>query len=60
MFQIINNEMFEQEKEIQRDINRLIKEKKDFVFKAGAGSGKTYALIESLRYLLKLEGKNLK
>lgn len=59
MFQIIREEMLEREKEIQGNINQLIEKKRSFVFKAGAGAGKTYALIESLRYLLKIEGQYL-
>ena len=47
------------EQEIQEEINVLIDKKQSLVFKAGAGSGKTYALIESLRYLLKRKGNNL-
>lgn len=59
MFKIVNEEMLVLEKEIQKKINQLIEENKSFVFKAGAGAGKTYALIEALRYLLKIKGESL-
>lgn len=40
------------EKELQQHIFSIIDMHKSFVFKAGAGVGKTYALIESIKYIL--------
>ncbi|OUR86657.1 hypothetical protein A9Q81_28170 [Gammaproteobacteria bacterium 42_54_T18] len=48
-----------EEKEVQRTINNAIDENEHFVFDAGAGSGKTYALIESLKHIIKQHGKKL-
>jgi DNA helicase-2/ATP-dependent DNA helicase PcrA len=47
------------EKEIQHTINNAINKNENFVFDAGAGSGKTYALIESLKYIIKKHGEKL-
>jgi DNA helicase-2/ATP-dependent DNA helicase PcrA len=44
---------------IQCSINTAIDKNQNFVFDAGAGSGKTYALIESLKYLIKHYGVKL-
>lgn len=52
-------ERLAEEKEVQRTINNAIDENKHFVFDAGAGSGKTYALIESLKYIIKQHGEKL-
>jgi len=48
------------EKEIQEKIFEYIDNFESFVFYAGAGAGKTYALKESLRYLLKHKREKLK
>ena len=37
-----------------------IEERKSFVLEAGAGSGKTYALIQTLNYLIQHKSENLK
>ncbi|MGR6834470.1 UvrD-helicase domain-containing protein [Aliivibrio wodanis] len=50
----------EQEETCQKSINTAIDYSKDFIFEAGAGSGKTYALKESLKYILKTKSKILK
>ncbi|WP_405571177.1 UvrD-helicase domain-containing protein [Winogradskyella sp. Asnod2-B02-A] len=42
------------------EIKQLIFEKKSFVLEAGAGSGKTYTLIQTLNFLLQNESDNLK
>ena len=47
------------EEEIQKKIFSLIDEKKSLIFNSGAGSGKTYALIESLKYIINNYGKQL-
>ncbi len=43
----------EDEMKIQLQLYECIDKKKSFMFKAGAGAGKTYSLVESLRYILK-------
>jgi DNA helicase-2/ATP-dependent DNA helicase PcrA len=40
-------------------IQKLIKEGKSFVLEAGAGSGKTYTLIQTLNYLIQNKGEEL-
>lgn len=41
------------EQQIKEDIEAYIKNFTSFCFNAGAGAGKTYTLVESIRYLLK-------
>lgn len=41
-------------------IIKHIEENKSFVLEAGAGSGKTYTLIQTLNYLIQNEGEDLK
>lgn len=53
-----NNEI--KENEIQDQINKCLKSFKSLRFNAGAGSGKTFALVEGLKYLLTLKEKQLK
>lgn len=60
MFKTKDKKKLEQEKTIQKNINTFIDNKQSLVFKAGAGAGKTYALIESIKSLLKKEGSRLK
>ena len=40
-------------------ISQYIEEQKSFVLEAGAGSGKTYALIQTLNYLIQHKSENL-
>ncbi|MFN8437578.1 MAG: UvrD-helicase domain-containing protein [Cytophagales bacterium] len=40
-------------------IQKLIEEGKSFVLEAGAGSGKTYTLIQTLKYLIQNKGEEL-
>ncbi|MCY4445432.1 MAG: ATP-dependent helicase [Rhodobacteraceae bacterium] len=40
-------------------IRQCLKEKKSFLLEAGAGAGKTYSLIETLKYLIKENGNDL-
>lgn len=48
------------EGEIFKKICECIDNKKSMVFDAGAGSGKTYFLIQSLNYIITIYGKTLK
>ncbi len=48
-----------QEEEIAKELFSYIDKKQSLVFNAGAGAGKTYALIESLRYVIKKYGQIL-
>ncbi len=57
--EIINENALQEEKMIQQFIFDAINATKKIVFKAGAGSGKTYALIESLRYIITHFGDRL-
>lgn len=41
------------------EITSCIEDKKSYVVEAGAGSGKTYALIQTLRYLIENKGEEL-
>jgi DNA helicase-2/ATP-dependent DNA helicase PcrA len=41
-------------------IKERITEKKSFVLEAGAGAGKTYALIQTINYLIETKGADLK
>lgn len=44
----------EEERQIQQQIYNAIDKFENIIFNAGAGSGKTFALIESLKYILKM------
>ncbi len=44
---------------IEKIINH-IEENKSFVLEAGAGSGKTYTLIQTINYVLETKGENIK
>lgn len=57
--QLISNENAQREKEIQAQINLKIDNNECMFFDSGAGAGKTYALAESLRYVIKTHGKSL-
>lgn len=47
------------EKNIQLELNRAIDTFTSFIFNAGAGSGKTYSLIEALKHILKTRAREL-
>lgn len=49
---IISNENLEKEEEIFLEVKNCIDNNINFVFDAGAGSGKTYSLIQTLKYIL--------
>ena len=57
---IPKEDLLAEELQIQKDINNSITEYKDIKFNAGAGAGKTYALIESLKYILEKNNDKLK
>jgi len=55
----VSQEVITQEQQIQKDIFYKIDEYQNIIFNAGAGAGKTYALIESLKYIIQTKGKQL-
>ncbi len=40
-------------------LRSCLDQRNSFIFEAGAGAGKTYSLIEALRYIIKKEGAEL-
>lgn len=56
----ISSQNLTREKKIFEDISNFINNKKSWVFDAGAGAGKTYALVETLRLIIKQKGQILK
>ncbi len=58
--QEIDLEKQKKEQEIIQQLFLCIDESKSLVFNAGAGSGKTYALVECLKYVIQSYGKQLK
>lgn len=59
MLQVVNKQNLEAEEEILFLLYQLIDSKESFCFNAGAGAGKTYALISSLEHILKKHGDEL-
>lgn len=57
---IISNENLEKEEEIFLEVKNCIDSNINFVFDAGAGSGKTYSLIQTLKYILSKYSSKLK
>lgn len=57
---IISNENLEKEEEIFLEVKNCIDSNINFVFDAGAGSGKTYSLIQTLKYILSNYSSKLK
>ena len=57
---VISPENKEEEDKILVEIYDCIKKSESLVFDAGAGSGKTYSLIETLKYIIAEYGKNMK
>jgi len=55
----ILEEAINQEQQIQEQIFSTIDEYQNIIFNAGAGAGKTYALIESLKYIIETKGEQL-
>ncbi len=56
----ISPENIAREKQVFEDISKCISNKKSWVFDAGAGAGKTYALIQTLKLIIDLTGRDLK
>ncbi|WP_424686077.1 MAG: UvrD-helicase domain-containing protein [Halarcobacter ebronensis] len=56
---IVSEELVEEEKQIQVTINQSIDDFRHIIFNAGAGAGKTYALTESLKYIISEHLKKL-
>lgn len=54
--EVIKNNLKEEVK-IQEKLNDCVDEAKSFCFDAGAGAGKTYALVNTIRYILQDENK---
>ena len=59
MLSKINNKNLLKEKGILEKLFQNISENKSTLFNAGAGAGKTYSLIECLKYIIREEGRNL-
>lgn len=49
----------EEEQKVQDSINAYIDQNKSLVFNAGAGAGKTFALTESLKHIIRDHGEKL-
>ena len=60
MLKKVSPENLEKEKNIQKSINNGIDKNENIVFNSGAGSGKTYALIESLKHIINKYEHSLK
>jgi len=54
-----SQEAIQEEKQIQQDIFDAIESYQNIIFNAGAGAGKTYSLIESLKYIINNKAKKL-
>lgn len=52
-------EAIQEEKQIQQDIFNAIDCYQNIIFNAGAGAGKTYSLIESLKYIINNKAEKL-
>jgi len=57
---IVSEESIASELNVQMQLNDAIDACQHVLFNAGAGAGKTYALIESLKYIIQTRGKSLK
>ncbi|RVT77362.1 ATP-dependent helicase [Flavobacterium sufflavum] len=57
---IISSEKREQEIDIQKEIFNSIDQNENIIFSSGAGSGKTYSLVESLKHIINKHGSRLK
>jgi DNA helicase-2/ATP-dependent DNA helicase PcrA len=57
---IVSSEKIDEENKIQENIFEAIDKNENIIFSSGAGSGKTYSLIESLKYIINKHGLRLK
>ncbi len=57
---ILNSNTLGKEKEIQDLINSCIDNNSSFIFNAGAGAGKTFSLVQTLKYVVNKYYKKLK
>jgi DNA helicase-2/ATP-dependent DNA helicase PcrA len=57
---IISSEKRKQEIDIQQEIFNSIDQNENIIFSSGAGSGKTYSLVESLKHIINKHGSRLK
>lgn len=55
----VSEDIIAKEQQIQEQIFHAIDKYQNIIFNAGAGAGKTYALIESLKYIIETKGKQL-
>lgn len=60
MLKIISEQNLQRENEILLELFNSIDSKESTIMNSGAGSGKTYALVESLKYCIKKYGKILR
>ncbi|WP_022941216.1 UvrD-helicase domain-containing protein [Psychromonas hadalis] len=56
---VIAEDFINEENSIQKEIYDSIDKNENIIFNAGAGAGKTYALIESLKYIINNYGSKL-
>lgn len=56
----ISKENHNKEMESFEKIKKCIDEEKSWIFDSGAGAGKTYALIETLKYIMIKKERQLK
>ena len=59
MTDAIANPALQAAKEAWTQLQACLDRRESFIFEAGAGAGKTYSLIEALRYLIKRDGIEL-
>lgn len=59
MFESVAGDAASKERAIQERLFSLIDQGKSFIFDAGAGSGKTYSLVECLKHVVTLKGDAL-
>jgi DNA helicase-2/ATP-dependent DNA helicase PcrA len=57
---IISSEKRQKEIDIQQEIFNSIDKNENIIFSSGAGSGKTYSLVESLKHIINKHGSRLK
>lgn len=53
MLKLIDKSKLKEERKVQHKLDDLINKNKSLLFEAGAGSGKTYALVQSVKNLLR-------